>query len=35
MDLAKGYIEAIQPFAATLGKVEPASLPPLPAPKAP
>ncbi len=35
MDLAKGYIEAIQAFAATLGKAEPASPPPLPAPKLP
>jgi len=35
MDLAKGYIEAIQSFAATLGKTEPASLPPLPAPRVP
>ena len=35
MDLAKGYMEAIQSFAATLGKAEPASLPPLPPPKVP
>lgn len=35
MDLAKGYIEAIQAFATTLGKAEPASPPPLPAPKVP
>ena len=35
MDLAKGYLEAIQAFAATLGKAEPASPPPLPAPKLP
>ena len=35
MDLAKGYLEAIQSFAATLGKTEPASLPPLPAPRVP
>ena len=35
MDLAKGYLEAIQVFAATLGKAEPASPPPLPAPKVP
>jgi fermentation-respiration switch protein FrsA (DUF1100 family) len=35
MDLARGYIEAIQSFAATLGKAEPASPPPLPAPKVP
>jgi fermentation-respiration switch protein FrsA (DUF1100 family) len=34
MDLAKGYIEAIQAFAATLDKTE-ASPPPLPAPKLP
>jgi abhydrolase domain-containing protein 17 len=35
MDLSKGYIEAIQGFAATLGNAEPASLPPLPAPRVP
>jgi fermentation-respiration switch protein FrsA (DUF1100 family) len=35
MDLVKGYDEAIQSFAATLGKAEPASLPPLPAPRVP
>src|ERR1041385_963722 len=35
MDLAKGYLEAIQSFSATLGKTEPASLPPLPAPRVP
>jgi abhydrolase domain-containing protein 17 len=35
MDLAKGYMEAIQSFAATLVKAEPASLPPLPPPKVP
>jgi fermentation-respiration switch protein FrsA (DUF1100 family) len=35
MDLAKGYLEAIQTFAATLDKAEPASPPPLPAPKVP
>jgi hypothetical protein len=34
MDLAKGYIEVIQAFAATLRKAEPAFLPP-PAPKVP
>jgi hypothetical protein len=33
--LAKGYIEAIQGFAATLGKAEAASPPPLPAPRVP
>ena len=35
MDSAKGYDEAIQSFAASLGKTEPASLPPLPAPRVP
>lgn len=35
LDSAKGYIEAIQSFAATLGKAEPDRLPPLPAPKMP
>ena len=35
LDSAKGYIEAIQSFAATLGKAEPNRLPPLPAPKMP
>ena len=35
MDLAQGYLEAIQAFAATLGKAEPAHLPPVPAPKLP
>jgi fermentation-respiration switch protein FrsA (DUF1100 family) len=35
MDLAKGYIEAIQTFATTLGKPEPAAPPPVPAPKLP
>jgi fermentation-respiration switch protein FrsA (DUF1100 family) len=34
-ELAHGYIEAIQAFAATLGKAEPAHPPPLPAPKLP
>jgi abhydrolase domain-containing protein 17 len=35
MDLAQGYLEAIQAFAATLGTAEPAHLPPVPAPKLP
>ena len=35
MDMAKGYLEAIQSFADTLGKAEPASLPPLPPPRVP
>jgi hypothetical protein len=35
MDLAQGYIEAIQAFAATLGKAEPASPPPLHGPRVP
>jgi fermentation-respiration switch protein FrsA (DUF1100 family) len=35
MDLIKGYDEAIQSFAATLGKTEPASLPPVPSPRVP
>lgn len=35
MDLIKGYDEAIQSFAATLNKAEPASLPPVPSPKVP
>jgi fermentation-respiration switch protein FrsA (DUF1100 family) len=35
MDLVKGYDEAIQTFAATLGKSEPQSLPPVPSPKVP
>jgi hypothetical protein len=35
MDLMKGYDEAIQSFAATLGKSEPQSLPPVPSPKVP
>lgn len=35
MDLIKGYDEAIQTFAATLEKAEPASLPPVPSPKVP
>jgi abhydrolase domain-containing protein 17 len=35
MDLLKGYDEAIQSFAATLGKPEPSSPPPVPAPKVP
>ena len=35
MDLVKGYDEAIQSFAATLGKAEPASPPPVPAPRVP
>jgi len=35
MDLVKGYDEAIQSFAATLGKSEPQSLPPVPSPKVP
>src|SRR5689334_7120111 len=35
LELVKGYDEAIQSFAATLDKAEPASLPPLPAPRVP
>ena len=35
LDSAKGYVEAIQSFAATLGQAEPGRLPPLPAPKMP
>jgi fermentation-respiration switch protein FrsA (DUF1100 family) len=35
MDLVKGYDMAIQSFAATLGKQEPQSLPPIPSPKVP
>ncbi|HET8892361.1 MAG TPA: alpha/beta hydrolase [Candidatus Angelobacter sp.] len=35
MDLVKGYDEAIQSFAATLGKPEPSSPPPVPSPKVP
>jgi abhydrolase domain-containing protein 17 len=35
MDLAEGYMGAIQSFAATLSKAEPASPPPLPAPRVP
>lgn len=35
LDSAKGYMEAIQSFAATLGTAEPGRLPPLPAPKLP
>ena len=35
LDLAQGYTEAIQAFAATLSKAEPAHPPPLPAPKVP
>jgi hypothetical protein len=35
MDLAQGYEEAIQAFAATLGKTHPAQLPPVPSPRVP
>jgi fermentation-respiration switch protein FrsA (DUF1100 family) len=35
MDMVKGYDEAIQSFAATLGKAQPARLPPVPAPRLP
>jgi len=35
MDQVKGYDQAIQSFAATLGKQEPASLPPVPSPRVP
>ncbi|MGC2696579.1 MAG: alpha/beta hydrolase [Candidatus Angelobacter sp.] len=35
MELAKGYDEAIQSFAATLGKTAPAQPPPLPSPTVP
>ena len=35
MDMAKGYYEAIQKFAATLEKPQPDKLPPMPAPKVP
>ncbi|MGZ4901016.1 MAG: alpha/beta hydrolase [Candidatus Angelobacter sp.] len=35
LDLAQGYTEAIQAFAATLGKAELTHLPPLPAPRLP
>lgn len=35
MDLVKGYDAAIQSFAATLGKAQPAHLPPLPSPRLP
>ncbi|HEV7551730.1 MAG TPA: alpha/beta hydrolase [Candidatus Angelobacter sp.] len=34
-ELAQGYTDAIQTFAATLGKAEPAHPPPLPAPRLP
>jgi hypothetical protein len=35
MDLVKGYDEAIQKFAATLGNKEQQSPPPVPAPRVP
>lgn len=35
MDLVKGYDAAIQSFAVTLGKAQPAHLPPLPSPRLP
>jgi fermentation-respiration switch protein FrsA (DUF1100 family) len=35
MDSAAGYMEAIRAFAATLGKAQPAKLPPVPSPRVP